>query len=337
MKKSIIVILATVIILSVMWINASKEEKTPVFDVYTISPQKKHIYDYVNAEGRIKEGTKRDIYVKKLAQIGDIFVKEGQTVKKGSPLFEINPIEGEFSSENYNIDEYQVFEIFEEYGFKMPDKDDFSFITDEESIVTSPIEGIITDINIQKGENVNVIKKLVSVSDFSDLYIDTLIPEAYSTRIKPGAEVKITAEAFGDTSYSGKIESVSPVAKYIPSITGDGRTYISAVLRTNSRNTLFKPELTVKAKITVNTTQNALTIPYECIRQNDDGSEYVFCVKKGNIVKQGITTGQELEYEVEVKSGISEESIIVYNPTEELKEGVSVNIQNAAEKNNVST
>ncbi len=331
MKKSIIVIMATVIILSVMWISASKEEVSPVFDVYTVSPEKKNIYDYVNAEGRIKEGNKRDIYVKKLAQIGNIFVEEGEIVKKGSPLFEIKPIEDEFASENYNIDEYRVFDIFEEYGFDMPDKNDFSFVTDEETVVTSPIDGVITDINIQNGENVNVIKRLVSVSDFSDLYIDALIPEAYSARIKPGAEAKITAEAFGDTSYAGKIESVSPVAKHIPSITGDGKTYISAVLRTNSRNTLFKPELTVKAKITVNTTQNALTIPYECIRQNDDGSEYVFCIKAGRLVQQRITTGQELDYEVEVKSGISEDSIIVYNPTEELREGVSVNILNAAE------
>lgn len=331
MKKSIVVILATVIILSIMWISASKNETDPVFDVYTISPEKKNIYDYINAEGRIKEGTKRDIYVKKLAQIGDIFVTEGDTVKKGSPLFEIKPLERDFSSTNYDIDEFQVFEIFEEYGFEMPDKDVFLFISDDKSVITSPIDGVITDINIRNGENVNALKKLVSVSDFSDLYIDTQIPEAYSSRIRPGAEAKITAEAFGDTSYSGKIESVSPVAKHIPSITGDGKTYISAVLRTNSRNTLFKPELTVKARITVNTTENALTIPYECILQNDDGSEYVFLVKDGKIKKQGISSGQELEYEVEVKSGITENDIIVYNPTDKLKEGSSVNIENATE------
>lgn len=331
MKKSIVVILATVIILSVMWISASKEEPVITFDVYTVSPQKKNIYDYINAEGRIKEGTKRDIYVSKLAQIGDIFVTEGETVKKGSPLFEIKPIEEEFISADYDIDEFEILEIFEEYGIELPDKSDFSFISNEETIISSPINGVITDINIRNGENVNAVKKLVSVSDFSDLYIDTQVPEAYSARIRPGAEAKITAEAFGDTSYSGKIESVSPVAKHIPSITGEGKTYISAILRTDSRNTLFKPELTVKAKITVNTTENAITIPYECILQNDDGSEYVFVVKDDKIKKQGISTGQELEYEVEVKSGITDKDIIVYNPTDELEEGASVNIVNATE------
>ncbi len=332
MKRNIIVILITVAVLAVMWGSASKEDTVSTFDVFTVSPQEKNLHEYVNAEGRIKEGTKRDIYVKNFSQIGEIFITEGEEVKKGSPLFEIKPIEGEIFTETFNIDEQQVFEIFEEYGFEIPAEEDFSFISGDETIVTSPIDGVITDVNITTGENVNVIKKLVSVSDFSDLYIDTLIPEAYSTKVKEGADVKISAEAFGDNSYSGKIESISPIAKHIPSIMGEGKTYINAILRTNSKNSLFRPELTVNAKITVDTTKDALTLPYECIRQNDDGSEFVFCVKDGRAVQQGIITGRELENEAEIISGLEKDSVVVFNPDDNIYDGAIVKIVQDTEK-----
>ena len=331
MKRSIIVLFTTAIILSVMWINSSKKESTPTFDISIISPAEKNLHEYINAEGRIKEGTKRDIFVRNLSQIGEVFVKEGSEVKKGSPLFEIKPIEDKFLQETYHIEKQQVLEIFQEYGFEIPDEVNFSFVSDEETIVRSPIDGIITDVNITPGENVNMIKKLVSVSDFSDLYIDTLIPEAYSARVRAGAEAKISAEAFGDTVYSGRVESVSPVAKHIPSITGDGKTYINALLRTNTKNTLFKPELSVNAKITIATKNKALTIPYECIRQNDDGSEFVYCVKDGRAVYQVITTGRELDNETEVTDGITKESVIVFNPTDDLYDGAIVKISDNME------
>ena len=332
MKRSIIVVLITVTVLAAMWGSASKEDSAPEFAVFTLSPEEKNLHEYVNAEGRIKEGTKRDIYVKNFSQIGEVFVTEGEEVKKGSPLFEIKPIDSEALTETFDIDEQQVLEIFREYGFEIPDEENFSFVSVEETIVTSPIDGVITDVNITTGENVNVIKKLISVSDFSDLYIDTLIPEAYSARVKEGAEVKISAEAFGDTTYSGKIESISPIAKYIPSIMGEGKTYINAILRTNSKNYLFRPELTVNAKITVETTKNALTLPYECIRQNDDGSEFVFCIKDGKAVEQGIITGRELENEAEILSGIEKDSIVIFNPDDNLYDGAIVKIVQDSEK-----
>lgn len=331
MKKSIIVILITVLIISSMWIADSSSEKEAISNVTVTRPVKKNIYDYVTADGRIKEGTKRDIYLRKPAKIEKVYVSEGQSVKKGSPLFEISSIEEEFLSEN-NIDEKKVFAVFEQYGFETPSIESFSFVSENDSIVTSPIDGIVTKITAKPGETASGIFKLASVSDFSDLYIDTLIPQAYSSKVKPGAEAKITSEAFGDTAFSGKIENIAPVAKYIPSITGDGKTYLSAVIRTNSSNHLFKPELSVKAKISVNAVNNALTVPYECVLQDENGEEFIFLAENGRIKKQIIETGYELESEIEVKKGIGENSLVVFAPDESLSEEQPVNILNYMEK-----
>ncbi len=326
MKRNILVVLVTVIIISVMYFNAPEKSAEEQINVVTITPKEKNIFDYVNADGRIKEGNKRNIYVKRISQIGEVFVSEGENVEKGQALFEIEAISEEaFSGTEYIAEKNGIYEVFRSYGIELPDISSFSYISEEESVITSPIDGVITDLNISTGENVNPVKKLISVSDFSDLYIETLIPEAYSTRVKSGTEAKITAEAFGDNVYSGKIETIEPVAKYIPSITGEGKTYISAVIRPNSANKLFRPELTVNAKITVNMIKDALTVPYECIRQDDDGNEYVYCVDENDtIFKQEIKTGYELDNEVEIKKGITKESRVVFNPDESIKDNLKV-------------
>ncbi len=330
MKRSIIVILITVLIISSMWIVGSSSEEV-IFDVSVITPVKKNIYDYVTADGRIKEGTKKDIYIRTPAKIKNLYVSEGQSVKKGSPLFEITPIEEELLIK-HNIYEKDVLAVLEQYDFEIPTLESFSLVSENDSIITSPIDGVVTKLSAKPGETVSGITRLASVSDFSDLYIDTLIPQAYSATVQPGAEVKITSEAFGDVSFLGKIESIAPVAKYIPSITGDGKTYINAVIRTNSANHLFKPELSVKAKISVNAVNNALTIPYECVMQDENGDEFIFLAENNKTKKQIIETGYALENAIEVKSGISENTLVVFAPDENLSENQTVNIVNYMEK-----
>ncbi len=325
MKRILITVFITLFIISGMWIFSSHDKEPEVLEVYTISPKRKNIYDHINADGRIKEGNRRDVYVKQPSQIGRVFVKEGESVKKGSPLFEIKPLaEGKMNENIYTVDNSLVLDVFREYGFEIPDFEKFSFVSTEDSIVTSPIDGVITDINITGGENANMLKKLITVSDFSDVYISILIPEAYSAKVTEGAEAKITAEAFGDNQYFGKIESISPVATYIPSITGEGKTYISAVVRPNSKNNLFRPELSVKTKITVNTIKNALTLPYECIRQDESGKEFVYCIENGVIRKQIVKTGYELERETEIRSGLKKDSNVVFDPDDSISEGAAV-------------
>ncbi len=325
MKRNILIVMMTVLIISSMWIFNSSSEKETVADVAVVSPTKKNIYDYVTADGRIKEGTKRDIYVGNPSRIEKVYVAEGERVKKGSPLFEITSLQEEFFKEN-SIDEKEVLAVFEKYGFEIPEQETPSFISKSDSIITSPIDGVITKITVKEGENTTPIIKLATVSDFSDLYIDTLIPQAYSSKITLGAESQITSEAFGETSFFGKIESIAPVAKHIPSITGDGKTYISAIIRTNSSNSLFKPELAVKAKISIDAVKNALTVPYECVMQDENGNEFLYLAENGRIKKQIIKTGYELENEIEIKEGIAEDSLIVLTPEEDLIDNQAVNV-----------
>ena len=328
-KKGIITVLLTVIIISAMWITSAGFSKEQVFDVTVIEPQEKTVSDYVNANGRVLEGNRKDIYTKSVSEVKRIMVEEGQTVKKGDVLFELSQIDFDFEEYFDSLpDTSKIEEIFLGYGisFSIDDmKKARESIMYAQNTVTSPINGIITEINIDVGDNVTPIQKLASVSDFSDLYISALVPEAYALKVFKGADVEIGGDAFGNTKYMGKITKVLPKTVYVPSLTGEGKTYTKVLVELNAQNKAFRPGLNVNTRITVNTSEKALTIPYECVFQDEENAEYVFLLKNNIVKRQVIKTGYELDEVVEVKSGINKNSKVISDAPEGLFDGAAVN------------
>lgn len=318
MKRVLGTVIVTVVIIFVMWGVSFKTSNTASVKVETTTPTKKDIHNYINTVGKIKEGNKRNIYVNTPGKITEIYVGVGDQVVVGDTLIEIMPFSAEkIEKEIVTAGKTEITEFLADIGLEMDfDTDDITIVKGEKGKIEimSPIDGIITDINVKKDDYITPVMKLISVSDFNNLYVSAKIPENYLYKISEKDKVKISADAFGNKSYSGKIEELAPVAKYVPSLTGNGETYIEAKISISKPSSLMRPGLTVNAKINSETKKDALTIPYECILQDEKNREYLYVVKNGVAVKRYILTGEELENEVEIKNGITIEDRIILNP-----------------------
>ena len=318
MKRIFFTVAITAIIILAMWTLSLQTENMTLVKVETTSPIQKDIHNYVNAVGKIKEGNKRNIYANTFGEISEIHVDVGEQVSVGDTLIEIMP----FSTDKIKKDiisagETKMTDFLADIGFETDfDITDITMVEGkgEKIEIISPINGIITDVNVKADDYITPIIKLISVSDFNNLYVLAKIPENYSYRISEKDSVKISADAFGNKSYSGRIEKLSPVAKYIPSLTGNGETYIEAKISINKPSSLLRPGLTVNAKINSETKKDVLTVPYDCILQDEKNREYVYVVKSGVAVKRYILTGDELENEVEIKNGIMPNDIVILKP-----------------------
>ena len=76
--------------------------------------------------------------------------------------------------------------------------------------------------------------------------------------------------------------------------------------------------MSVNAKIRTKTIKNALILPYECILQDKNNKEYVFCIEDGLAKKRFISTGHELDDGIEVKAGIKSTDEVIINPGKEI-------------------
>ncbi len=300
----------------------------PPLTVKTMTPSRKDIHDYINVSGKIKEGNKRNIYVSKPGKITKIYVNSGDTVSAGDVLAEIVPLFAEdLQRYTHELGSDEILTVLANWGFEMdfePEDITRIMLKDEPTQIISPINGTVTAVNIEKDNVATPFLKIISVSDFDNLYVSANIPEVYSLKISENDRVKISAAAFGTKTYNGKIENISPVVKYIPSLTGNGQSYIEARISIDNPTALIRPGLNINAKITAETKKDALTLPYECIMQDDKNREYVFCIKNGIVKKRFIISGYELEGEVEIKSGLTAVDKVILNPNDEIFDNMSV-------------
>ncbi len=329
MKRSLLLIISTIIVIAFMWVYSYNTQQAEPFAVCCVEAGTKNVYDFINARGKIKEGNKKDIYTNGASVIKKVHVKIGDYVEKGETIIEVEPIFIDKSAfSDYQMDTSGIERVLKDYGINtgILSGDDTTAVRTDKKLIKSPIDGILTDIRVTPGDEITPIKKLASVSDFNSLYALVMVPEEHSSKISEGQQVKVSADAFGGKTLAGKVSRINPVAKQAFSINGDGETYVEAVVEFETSDKVLRPELTVNAKITSKTVENAITIPYECIRQDDNNREYVFVVKGNNVAIKYISVGYELEDEVEVKSGLMKNDKVVLNPPETLKDGDKIKI-----------
>ncbi len=335
MKKYIYVILTTAIVIFFMYQLSPKQEE--VIKVQYVYPKIEDISDFITVSGRIAETSKRDIYTKKLAKITAVHCDVGDYVNCGDVIAETVPIAlSESDLSDYDIPTSEIISVFKKQGLEI-----ISGYSDESSLRTiysentikSPIDGIITDIQVSEGDNVTSLNKLVTVSDFSQLCVKAKIPEAFSSRISEGKLCEITSESLGGKKYKGEIVKISPTAKYVPSLVGEGETYIEANIALKKITAQLRPGLSVNAKIVVDTEKNAITLPYECIMQDSEKKEFVYCYENGKAVKHYISIGYELEDKAQIKSGITENSKVIFNAGDTLSDGDKVTGEKIKDEN----
>ena len=91
-------------------------------------------------------------------------------------------------------------------------------------------------------------------------------------------------------------------------------TVVEVVVSVDNPGNDIKPGYTAKAKIITAQNDNVLIAPYEAVRAEEDGSEYVLKLKGQRAVKTPVETDGEFEDGFGVTSGIEEGDQIIMNP-----------------------
>lgn len=335
MKKSVIVLFTTVFIICIMWFSSPVYKSLDTIYVSTVFPHKKDIYDSVISKGTIEAGKSKEIYLSTTSMIDSVYVEIGDFVKAGDALIEVTPTNNiidtgvveEIVPELSNIDLGTVETLLDKYKI---DANEYlqSIVTfngnkeTQEPIVISPMEGVVTQLNAAEGEACSSYKAAVVVSDLNDINVRVQVPELYIDRIKEGQDVEITGDAFSK-KYSGKVKKIYPTAMRKSSITGVGETTVDTIVSINNPDLSLKPGFTVTTKIYTKKKTDVFTLPYNCIFQEGE-REYVYVTDNGIATKKQVSTGLELNDEVEITFGLKGADKVIISPSEKVKDGASV-------------
>lgn len=199
--------------------------------------------------------------------------------------------------------------------------------TKAKSKVLAPFDGVISKVNVKEGAPVSAAAPLFILSQTAPLIVETNISEFDVDLLSIGQEAIITGDGF-EESYTGKVSYIAPVAESV--ISGQStETVVKVKIALNEENTKFKPNFSANVEIKTANLKGVLTIPYEAIYTTKEGEKWVFVVKDGSLKQVTIKTGVEGDLSVEVIGNVlAQKDQVVLNPTEELKDGLKVNVKN---------
>ena len=285
---------------------------------------------YIEAQANLK--TRKNILILPEFQgtLEKVFVSEGQKVKKGQLLAEINDsglneqyeqmvIQAEFAKENFertqrlwdnNIgSEMQYLKSKTDYeaSKKMVDqmKDRLS-----KTKIYAPFDGEIDEIISNVGSNlIPGVSQILRLVNLDIIYAESFVSEKYISFIGEGTEAIVQIPLLNMDYRS----SVNQTGNFInPS----NRTFRIEVPVENFDNRI-KQNLDAKIKINIYKKDDAIVIPLRIVREDALGKNFVYVMSEDNkegvylTSKQFITLGNKSEDKVEVTEGLDQGDIVV--------------------------
>jgi multidrug efflux pump subunit AcrA (membrane-fusion protein) len=155
------------------------------------------------------------------------------------------------------------------------------------------------------------------------MYIQTDVPESYITEVTKGKEVEVFFPVLGKT-LDAKVRHTGNF------INPANRTFKIEIAIPN-KDKFMKPNLTARLKINDYTREKAILIPQSIISENAEGEQYIYILIDKNedratakqvIIKTGKTQGNEIE----ILSGLEDNSEIIKEGARSVKDGQIVKI-----------
>ncbi|WP_234117383.1 efflux RND transporter periplasmic adaptor subunit [Clostridium hydrogenum] len=264
MKKSKIILailLAGALVVSVGCGSSKSSTDTPSKKTIT-----KAVSDDVEASGVVKSHNVEDIVMdggQSIIKINGIDVKNGQKVKKGDKLVELDlaQINSEITAKQKTVDadkdlkndmqtDNQKNAQDAKIAAEQADVDSLNNLLNKSylsngNIVSDMDNAVVTDINYRKGDIVSAQQKILTLNDLNSLYIDASVGEEFIKDVKVGNAVKIIPTSDSSAKLTGKVVSVSNAAV----TEQNGETNIHVEISIDNNNSELLPNYNVDVQI----------------------------------------------------------------------------------------
>ncbi|MEE4166919.1 MAG: efflux RND transporter periplasmic adaptor subunit [Desulfocapsaceae bacterium] len=195
------------------------------------------------------------------------------------------------------------------------------------SRLIAPFSGIIAKIEGELSEYVTPSPVGVQTSPVVDLientcfYITAPIDEVDAAAVRVGMATRITLDAFGDRSFTGKVRRIAP---YVLDLAKQARTVdIEVDFIDQGDFSLLLAGYSADVEIILDVRDNTLKVPSEAVM--DGNAVYVLADQDNTISKRTFTAGLSNWAFTEVVSGLSEGARVVVNIDKpELQDGLTV-------------
>lgn len=202
----------------------------------------------------------------------------------------------------------------------------------EDATLEAPIDGVVifngtptatgAMIKPTEGAAVSPAAAPFTVVDMSGLKFTAEVDEADVDRIDPEMPATITLDAFPGEEFASKVTRLNPAAQ----TTATGGTVFAVELELAGIDKEILIGMKGDATIEVSARPAAITIPVEALF-SEGGTDFVYVVENGRLVKTEITVGATTDTEVEVLEGLVEGATVALSGATPYVDGMAVRIK----------
>ena len=162
------------------------------------------------------------------------------------------------------------------------------------------------------GSQVNPFDKVVAtLPDLSSMISKTYVSEIEVNKIKPGQKVVITIDAIPGKSLTGVVTNVANIGEQLEN--SDAKMF-EVLIKIDGLNPELRPAMTTYNKIVINSYDNVIYIPTECVNAGTDGIPFVY---RKNKTKQIVVLGEMNDKDIIVKQGLERGTTVYLVPPED--------------------
>jgi len=133
------------------------------------------------------------------------------------------------------------------------------------------------------GSQVNPFDKVVAtLPDLSSMISKTYVSEIEVNKVQPGQKVVITIDAIPGKSLTGVVTNVANIGEQLGN--SDAKMF-EVLIKIDGLNPELRPAMTTYNKILINSYDNVIYIPTECVNAGTDGIPFVY---RKNKTKQDV-------------------------------------------------
>jgi len=318
--------------------------------VEALSLVPKDFNHYVTVQGDVTTDQNIMIYPQFSGVLKNIYVKEGDQVKKGQKLAKIDDGGQSSQLEEMKAQRELAKTIFERQGRLWDEnigseiqyleaKTAFEQIDNavdqmrsqlNKSVIYAPFSGKIDEIITDQGQVVSPGQTpIFRILNLGEMYVSANVPENYVGNINEGSEAIVTLSAIGK-SFIGKVSQVSS------NISESNRNFRVRVSIPDSID-FVKPNLIATLKLNDYTSKQAIVIPENILQENASGQSFTFSLQMEND-SIGIANFRELKLgksyqgEIEVLEGLKATDVVVTEGARTIKKDDKVRVLNFQKK-----
>ncbi|MGN0372561.1 MAG: efflux RND transporter periplasmic adaptor subunit [Enterocloster sp.] len=342
-RKKVILAVVVIAIVGIVISLFMRKDKVVEYEtrptVSAENPQKGDITLYTDLTGVIEPQSKASVQPKMGGEVLEVYFQSGDRVAAGQPLCKIDSdaltslkLQVDAAEVTYRDASSSVNRLAPLYAQGFVSQQDMEQAQNgaekariayesaktqyelqlEYTTVTAPIDGLIESRTVDPHDHIGTSTVICTISGADALQVKFGITEKTLANLK--VNDVITVEKNG-TSYEGKVTEIGTMVN-----SGTGLYDVKAVIPqaqglTNGTR--------VKLTVVMSRAEGALTVPVDAVSY-DGGVPFVYCYEDGVAHRTVIESGIYDSEKMEVKSGLTADSLVINSWSNELMDGAEV-------------